>query len=306
MMISKEKMVELTERILFVSVWLIWNLANCDRLADFTSLNFRFVNLNEFTEWLSMFNPLANNGFFIKFLGTSSSNPRSTSPFFSPPPRPSLVIKTSSSSSNDTAVVRSHAATCSRNIATHFPIPTSYKLTNKISAAASEPEEFRLRQAVLSLSSRSRRIWKGEMEMLPLRAFWSLRRILEVSGIPKILSWTKGVGEVRKEKVEEMWLKWSLDLRTGWEFWSLWRAFSRRWRLGGSVEDNARIAMPVPPGTARHQAVSVEEASRRRVSECSIWENPGAGEFEGGKEGRSCVLKKRRVLILCWGIYRRL
>lgn len=193
----------LTERILWVSVWLIWNLANCDRLADFTSLNFRFVNLKEFTEWVIIFNPRANNGFFAKFLGTRSSNPSSTSSFLSPPPP--LVIKTSNSSSNDTAVVRSHAATCSRNIATHFPNPTSYKLTNKMSGAVSE--NCRFRQGVLSLSSRSRRIWNGEMEtLLSLEAFWSFRRILEVSGIPNILSSTKGVEEVRKEKVEVMGL----------------------------------------------------------------------------------------------------
>lgn len=34
-----------------------------------------------------------------------------------------------------------------------------------------------------------------------------------------VVSWRKGVGDVRKEKVFVCWRR--VDLRIGWEFWSL-------------------------------------------------------------------------------------
>lgn len=67
------------------------------------------------------------------------------------------------------------------------------------------------RHGVSLLSSSSRTCWRGETETL---SFWFDERLCDVS-------WRKGVGEVRKEKVEVCWRR--VDLRIGWEFWSLWR-----------------------------------------------------------------------------------
>jgi hypothetical protein len=72
----------------------------------------------------------------------------------------------------------------------------------------------------------------------------------------------KGVRDVMKENVFVLLPEWSLDLRIGWEFWSLWRAFSRPEFRGSLDVRMAKTAMPVPPGTARHQLCSVPPTAR--------------------------------------------
>lgn len=63
------------------------------------------------------------------------------------------------------------------------------------------------------------------------------------------------MGDVRKEKVFVCWRR--VDLRIGWEFWSLWSAVWRRCMFGGFEERNVMTATPVPPRAALHQLHSV-------------------------------------------------
>lgn len=112
------------------------------------------------------------------------------------------------------------------------------------------------------LSSCSRIRWKGEIEYWLFGLSNGVSMIVKVDERLNVLTLTKGVGDVTKEDVFVPVLEWSLDLRIGWQFWSLWRAFSRR-EVSGNLEVRmAKTAMPVPPGMARHQLCSVPPTGR--------------------------------------------
>ena len=119
----------------------------------------------------------------------------------------------------------------------------------------SEPEVFDARPGschVFWFSSCSRIRCKGETSSFPVPP-----RILELMDRPWDSIFTKGAGEVTKEKVRSEVVQWSLELRIGWEIWSLWSAFWRRGMSRGLEMSNASTAMPVPPRTALHQFNSV-------------------------------------------------
>ena len=80
---------------------------------------------------------------------------------------------------------------------------------------------------------------------------------MEVAERSKDWTLRSEVDVVEKEKEDVLELKWREELRIGWVFWRLWRAFWRREGSGGLERRKPKTAVPVPPGTALHHVYSL-------------------------------------------------